>query len=395
MRTAADAFIEAACVPRNASHQSGDLDEAERLLAQSPGVARSSIHTAAILADEEGVRSFLAHDPAAATAVGGPHEWNALTHLCFSRYLRLDRARADAFVRTARALLDAGAGANTGFTELIDHPNPRPLLESAIYGAAGIAQHAELTRLLLERGANPNDEETPYVPESDDNTVLSVLLESGRLTADSLTTMLVRKADCHDGDGLRLLLVGGADPSRMTRWGVTGLHQAIRRDNALTAIEALLDAGADPALPARDGRSPAQMAAWRGRGDVLARFEARGQLAPLSGVDRLIAACARDDRQTVATLRASEPAINAAMLLHGGTLLAQFAGVGNAAGVTCLLECGVSPTALSVHGDGYFGVAPHSTALHVAAWRAWPEVVTLLIARGAPVNAQTAGAARR
>ncbi len=45
---------------------------------------------------------------------------------------------------------------------MIDHPNPRPVVEAAIYGAAGIAQHAELTRLLLERGADPNDEETPY-----------------------------------------------------------------------------------------------------------------------------------------------------------------------------------------------------------------------------------------
>ena len=34
--------------------------------------------------------------------------------------------------------------------------------ESVIYGAAGVAKHPELTRLLLERGADPNDEETPY-----------------------------------------------------------------------------------------------------------------------------------------------------------------------------------------------------------------------------------------
>jgi hypothetical protein len=29
--------------------------------------------------------------------------------------------------------------------------------KSAIYGAAAIARHAELTRLLLEHGADPND----------------------------------------------------------------------------------------------------------------------------------------------------------------------------------------------------------------------------------------------
>lgn len=38
-------------------------------------------------------------------------------------------------------------------------------------------------------------------------------------------------------------------------------------------------------------------------------------------------------------------------------------------------------------GDGYFDIAENSTALHVAAWRAAPKVVRLLIERGAPVDA--------
>src|SRR4051794_6317335 len=156
------AFIRAACVPRHHSHGSGTLEEAELILARDPSVARANIYIPAILADEAGVREFLARDRTSATAKGGPEDWDALTHLCFSRYLRLDPARSDAFVRTARALLEAGANANTGWYEMIDHPNPRPVLESAIYGAAGIAHHEGLTRLLLEYGADPNDEETPY-----------------------------------------------------------------------------------------------------------------------------------------------------------------------------------------------------------------------------------------
>jgi len=43
-------------------------------------------------------------------------------------------------------------------------------------------------------------------------------------------------------------------------------------------------------------------------------------------------------------------------------------------------------TALYREGDGYYGIAKESTALHVAAWRARPDVVKELIARGAPVN---------
>jgi hypothetical protein len=81
---------------------------------------------------------------------------------------------------------------------------------------------------------------------------------------------------------------------------------------------------------------------------------------------------------------------------RGGTLLAEFAGTGNARrraqpsrlrrqpGVGCIEE-----------GDAYFGIARKSTALHVAAWRAQPEVVKELIARGAPVHAKDGKGARR
>ncbi len=101
-------------------------------------------------------------------AKAGPYDWDALTYLCFSRYLRIDRARSDGFVRAAKALLDAGANANTGWME--NDYEPRGTWESVIYGAAGMAQHAELTRLLLEYGADPNDDETAYhAAETRDN----------------------------------------------------------------------------------------------------------------------------------------------------------------------------------------------------------------------------------
>jgi ankyrin repeat protein len=386
----AAAFLEAACVPRD-HHASGTLEEAEMILARYPQVAASSIYTAAVLADEGGVRSVLARDAEAATAKGGPRGWDPLTHLCFSRYLRLDRGRSEAFVRTARALLDAGASANTGWIEMIDHPNPRPILEAAIYGAAGIAQHAGLTRLLLERGADPNDEETAYhVIETRDNSVLHILLESGKFNERSLNTALVRKCDWHDLQGLRLVLKSGADPNYMTSWGLTALQQAIRRDNGLEMIECLLDYGGDPALPDRHGRSAILLAARRGRDDALDLFEKRGTPIRLAGVDALVAACARDRQETIRSLVVPEPRLQSELIEQGGTLLAEFSGVGNLAGARNLLDLGVRATALYREGDGYYGIAKDSTALHAAAWRARPEVVKELIARGAPVNAADA-----
>src|SRR6202011_2017114 len=162
-----------------------------------------------------------------------------------------------------------------------------------LYGAAGVAHHAGMTRLLLERGAEPNDEETPYhAPEGYDNAALEVLVESGKLNADSLATMLLRKADWHDYDGIRYLLEHGADPNRMTRWGYSALHQALRRDNDLPHIEMMLDHGADPALATGDGTSAVSIAVRRGRGDVLRALERRNvYVSSSSGVERLIAAC--------------------------------------------------------------------------------------------------------
>ena len=382
-------FIRAACVPRENSHNSGTLEEAELILARYPQVARANIHTAAILADDAGVRAFLARDPASATTEGGPHQWDVLTHLCFSRYLRIDRARSDAFIRTARALLDAGASANTGWYEMIDHPNPRPILESAIYGTAGIAQHEGMTHLLLEYGADPNDEETPYhAAEGYDLAVLKVLVESGKLNATSMTTLLLRKADWHDTEGIRLLLQHGADPNAMTRWGLTALHQALRRDNRLENIALLLDHGADPTSKnIHIGTSAIAMAARRGRGEVLALVADRGFDPKLEGAERLIAACATADDTAIREIAATQPLLVDELIGQGGTLLAEFAGNGNTEGVRRLLDLGIDADTLFREGDMYWDLAKDSTALHNAAWRARPATVRLLIERGAPVNA--------
>jgi ankyrin repeat protein len=381
-------FIEVASVDRHGWHASGTLEHADMILARYPAVATGSIYSAAVLGDEGAVRAWLARDPSLATAAGGPHEWDALTYLCFSRYLRIDKSRSDAFVSTARLLLEAGASANTGWTEYIDDP-PRPILESAIYGAAGLAQNAGLTKLLLDYGADPNDEETPYhVPETYDNTVLEILLRSGRFNKASLTTVALRKCDWHDDRGLELALESGADPNYFGRWSSSFLHHAIRRDNGLVMIEAILDRNADPYLPNNaDGRNAIQMAAAHGRDDILAALERRGFELKLEGLDALEAACARADLETAQNLAASDPQLMAQLLEIGGELLARFAGAANDAGVRCLLALGVPAAELWPHGDGYWEMTPNSTALHFAAWRAHHNVVRTLIAAGTPVNA--------
>ena len=377
-------FVEAACVPLDGGHASGTLDRAQAILSAHPDLAAANVHAAAILGDAAAVRRFLHLDAAIATTKGGPRNWDALTHLCFSRYLRLDRARSDGFVESAEALLDAGASANAGFYS-DDHQPPE--FESVLYGAAGVAHHAGVARVLLQRGADPNDGEVVYhTPETYDNAVLTLLIDSGELTADGFATLLLRKHDWHDYRGVKLLLEHGADPNHVTQWGYAALHQALRRDNELKIIEVLLDHGAAPSRAAH-GRSATAIAAREGRGDVLDLFARRGLPIVLDGVDRLLAACARHDAGQVQSLAAGEPRSVELIHQHAGKLLGEFAGVGNTEGIRHLLDLGVDVAATDPDGDGYWGIARQSTALHVAAWRARHATVKLLIDRGAPVDA--------
>ncbi len=360
----------------------GSLDRAEAILAEHPETAGSDIHVAAILGDDAAVRRFLEADPRNATAEGGPRGWNALTHLCFSKYLRLDRARSDAFLRAATVLLDAGASANTGFYD----PNhrPHPTLESVLYGAAGVAHHPELTRLLLERGADPNDGEVAYhTPETLDNRAMKVLVESGKLTPDSMALMLARKFDWHDDDGVAWLLLHGADANFLSRWGGRPLQKALQRDNPLSYFELLLDRGADPTLPDNEGRSAFALAGRMARADVLDLFARRGFQIDLHGDDAFLAACTRADQVAARALTAADPGLVQRLQSENSGLLVDFAGAGNTDALRVMLDLGFDAGSARSHPPWLQG----ETALHVSAERGRLANVNLLIERGAPLEA--------
>jgi len=356
----------------------GSLEEADAILRAHPELASLDICTAAVLGDDAAVRRFLEQDRASVSTKSGPFEADALNYLCLSKYLRLDPSRSAAFLRAATALLDAGADPNTGFWN-------KGEFETALYGAAGVAHHEPLTRLLVERGADPNDVEAVYhSPEGEDLGAMKVLVETGRVTPEHLSLMLVRKHDWHDYDGVKYLLERGIDPNLERARGWFPLHHGIARDNDLAIIELLLNHGADPLL-IRNGQSAVELAARRGRGDLLELFEKRGFSVQLEGINRLVAACARGDGKLAHSLAHSDPALVPQLLEQGGARLAEFAGTWNTGGVGLLIDLGV-PVASPYEGDGYFDLAKDSTALHVAAWKGVTSTVRLLIQRGAPVN---------
>ena len=361
-------FIQAACAPLASGHASGTLERAETIIAAHPEVSGANIYTAAILGDDAAVRRFLALDPGNASAKGGPRNWDALTHLCFSRYLRLDPVRSAGFVRAAEALLASGASANTGFNEPGHQPTPE--FESVLYGAAGVAHHPELTRLLLDRGADPNDGEVAYhSPEWLDDRAMMAVVETGKLTPSNLDMMLRRKLDWHHYEGVQWLLEQGAPPT---------LHHSLRRTNALRFLELLLDHGADPCSIDSKGQSAFAVAARMGRGDALVLFEQRGFSAQLDLDHAFLAACARAEPIRARALIAADPLLASRLQPQHGALLVEFAGAGNTDGVRLLLDIGFDIAACGERAE---------SALHVAVWRERLATVGLLIERSAPLEA--------
>jgi len=363
----------------------GSLDRAQEILAAHPEVASSDIHIAALLGDHDAVARFLEEDPANATVKGGPRNWDALTHLCFSKFLRLEPARTGGFLKAAKALLDAGANPNTGFFE--ENHQPKPEWESALYGAAGVAHHPELTKLLLDRGADPNDGEVAYhSPETLDNRTIHVLVESGKLTQDTIGLMLARKFNWHDDDGVHWLLEHGADPNWLL-WGSRPLHYAIRHGTPIHYFEWLLDHGADALLPDKDGTVPVAEAAHQGRADVLELFEKRGIVIALEGDDAFLAACARAIEGEARKLAGADRSLVQRIQSQNPGMLADFAGAGSMAAVRLMLDLCFDAGAARNKPNWVAG----ETALHVAVARGRQPVVELLIERGAPLEAKRHG----
>jgi ankyrin repeat protein len=363
----------------------GSLDRAQEILAAHPEVASSDIHTAALLGDHEAVVRFLAEDRANATVKGGPRKWDALTLLCFSKFLRIESSRTEGFLKAATALLDAGADPNTGFFE--ESQAPKPEWECALYGAAGVAHHPELTKLMLDRGADPNDGEVAYhSPETLDNRTIHVLVESGKLTQDTIGLMLARKFNWHDDEGVHWLLEHGADPN-WPLWGSRPLHWALRQGTPIHYFTWLLDRGADPSLPDKDGTVPVAEAARHGRADVLELFEKRGAVIALHGDDAFLAACARANDGEARKFVAADPLLVGRMQSQNPGMFADCAGAGNTAAVRLMLDLGFDA--------GIARIKPHwvagETALHVAAAGGRQPVADLLIEYHAPLEAKRDG----
>jgi ankyrin repeat protein len=184
---------------------------------------------------------------------------------------------AERLERCASLLLDRGADVNMKWT------NPQypqwPL--SPLYGAAGKNHHPGMTRLLLERGADPNENESLYHSvESNDLTCTRLLLDAGARVEGS--NAVAHALDSADLEWLKLLL---AHTKSLREHDSHALAHAVRRGRSIEVIQMLLDKGADPTPKGHDATSAYRFAMLYGRPEVARLFDEQGHGTALSEDD--------------------------------------------------------------------------------------------------------------
>jgi ankyrin repeat protein len=268
---------------------SNDLERARALLAADPSLAGFDLFTACACGDVESVQREL-DAGADALGPGGPSGWAPILYACFSRFLRRDARRAAGIVLVVRTLLARGADPNAQYLSAAGEHGPGEA-QTCLYGAAGIANHAELTRLLLEAGADVNEgapdpgsgyqqlgtEALYHASEFRSTDCLRLLLEA-RPHPRRVSYCLGRVLDFDNEAGALLYLEQGADPNFMVPWHnrQTHLHKAVRHRRSTPTLAALLAHGADPNFPDAHGVSPYRYAIRRGSVEIAHLLEAHG-----------------------------------------------------------------------------------------------------------------------
>jgi ankyrin repeat protein len=285
---------------------------AVRLLEESPGLMGDDPYLACAIGDESALRRATAQDPGWIHRPGGPLKLPPLVAVAHSSLLTLPACR-DGLLACARHLLEAGADANQSVGNRwppasLEAPDENERL-SALYGAAGQNRDAELTRLLLQAGADPNDNESLYHSLENADCVELLLKAWARVTG---TNALYRVLDLDALEALRLLLAHGGDAnepagsSPTSEWG-TPLLWAIRRRRSPAHIAALLAAGANPSVTTPDGTNACTVALRFGLTEVARLLQQSGGGSALPETEAFVAACARADGAAARQMLDSNP----------------------------------------------------------------------------------------
>lgn len=336
----------------------------ERLLADDPALKDDNPGLQIALYDLQALQSAINAEPETATRQIGVR--SPLLHLAFSREIHRSPQKQADMLAIAELLVANGADVNDGYP-------PEPGADhalSALYGALCHADNFELGRWLLERGADPNDNESLYhATELGHARALKLLLGHG--ARPDGTNALPRALDFDDIDKVRLLLEAGADPnitepdhpSGLPMNTIPSLHQAARRGRSAEVAALLLEHGAD-ASALWNGHTAYALARIHGNRAVADCLRARGLASELSRNEQVLAACAEGaapaGKLDLATLGASDL-----------SLLTELAGEpGRIDHLKALIAAGLDPDQAD-----YMGLPP----LHLTGWNGLvPELAFFL-----------------
>jgi ankyrin repeat protein len=336
----------------------GELAVARRILQRTPEIARESLHTAAMCGDLAEVERRLAKDASAATAKGGPFDWEPLLYLAYGRL----PAAAEHVVAIARLLLDNGANPNAQFDD--GWGSPFKVLTGVVGQGEGMRpphpRVHEFAALLIERGADPFDAQALY------NTSLGL---------DDTTWLDFLYGHCQ-AQGTEARWRGEVDGliTTPTRSALDYLLGNAVSSNHLKRAEWLLQHGANPDTDHAYSKNPlhadAQLLGHREMAELLVR----GGATPVALGDQaaFLAALMQRDLATAEAIAGARPAV-----LADGTPLIVAAGRGLEDAVALLIGLGVPVDHAAPDGQ---------RALHAAAAAGHVEIAERLLAAGADID---------
>jgi hypothetical protein len=357
---------------------------AARMFAENPDIASGDSYLACAIGDEDVLRAATKADPAWVNRSGGPLRLPPLVAITHSSLCQVPEF-GERLHRCARFVLSVGADPNQKIglrwpPASVSAPDDHHPL-SALYGAAGRNHDLELTKILLEAGADPNDGESLY--HSLESFICTrALLEHGARIAGS--NAFYHALDFDNFAALELLLQYGADPnepqvnsqvnSQVAEWG-SPLLWAIKRRRSPRHVAALLKAGADPSASTLSGVSAYSLALQLGLGEIAELLRDHGGAKPIAEEEEFVAACARGDEAEAQRIRTRRPDLPGSLGETRLRLLPDLAAEGGDEGVRLMVKLGWP---IAVRGGDW-----NASALNLAVFRGNAGLTRFLLEYGA------------